>query len=579
MTGPSRRLAAILAADVAGYSRLMGADEEGTLARLKAHRRELIDPRIAEHRGRIVKTTGDGLLVEFGSVVDAVRCAAEIQRAMTARESDEAKDGRIQFRIGVNLGDVIVDGDDIHGDGVNVAARLESIADPGSICLSAAAWEQVRGKIALAADDIGEQRLKNIDRAVGVYRIAPQASVERPALPLPDKPSIAVLPFQNMSGDPGQEYFSDGISEDIITALSRLRGFFVIARNPSFTYKGRSVDAKQIGRELGIRYLVEGSVRKSGNRVRITTQLSDTTNAAQIWAERYDRDLADIFSVQDEIAESVVASIEPELYAAENLRSRRKAPANLDAWDLVMRAMSHLGRYTADDFHAAQVFLEQAVERDPRYARAHALLGWTKARLVWSGWGGDPGANYPAALDLAKKALALDSDDPWTHLVLGWVQVVMRRPADAVAALSKAVELNPNFAYGHACFGWTLAAAGRSDDAIRHIDRALRISPRDTHMHVFVAFYAIALMSAGRYREAADWLRRAVQDRPGAAVSYRALVANAALAGDIEGARSALAELQRLHPGISLAWLEANVPYEEPLRGRYVEGFRLAGLR
>ena len=437
MTGPTRKLTAILAADVAGYSRLMGADEEGTLNRLKAHRRELIDPKIAEHRGRIVKTTGDGMLVEFASVVDAVKCAVEVQKAMRERETDLAADQRVQFRIGVNTGDVIIDGDDIHGDGVNVAARLEALAEPGAICVSGVAWDQVRGKVAVSADDLGEKRLKNIERPIRVYRIAPETETsERPTLPLPDKPSIAVLPFQNMSGDPEQEYFSDGVTEDIITALSRLRGFFVIARNSSFTYKGKSSDVRQVGRELGVRYILEGSVRKSGDRLRITAQLIDAISGNHLWAERYDRDLADIFSVQDEVTEGVVASIEPELYMAENLRSRTKAPANLDAWDLVMRAMSHLGKSTESDGRAAIDFLEQAVGRDPCYARAYALLAWSKARIANNGWsGGDPNVIYPAALAIAKKSVAFDHDDPWAHLALGWIEVWQRRPREAIAAL------------------------------------------------------------------------------------------------------------------------------------------------
>ena len=361
--------------------------------------------------------------------------------------------------------------------------------------------------------------VKEGEAAAPAAPVVETPSTERPALPLPDKPSIAVLAFQNMSGDPEQEYFSDGISEDIISALSRLRGFFVIARNSSFTYKGKPVDVKQIGRELGIRYLVEGSVRKSGSRVRITAQLIDTTNAAHLWAERYDRDLTDIFAVQDEITDGVVASIEPELYAAESLRSRSKAPANLDAWDLVMRAMWHIAHYTAEDLRAAHEFLEQAIEQDPRYARALALLAWTKGRLAFNGWGGEPRVVYPVAMDMAKKAVALDYDDPWTHMVLGWVGVYLRRQDESVAALLKAIDLNPNFALGHASLGWALAASANPEDAIRHLDRAMRISPRDTQKHVFFSFYAIAHMCAGRYQEAADWSLKAAQERPGMSVA------------------------------------------------------------
>jgi TolB-like protein/class 3 adenylate cyclase len=315
-----RKLVAILAADVAGYSRLMGADEEGTLSRLKLHRRELIDPKIAERRGRIVKTTGDGMLVEFGSVVDAVRCAIDVQRGMAERNAESSDDARIAFRVGINLGDIIIDGDDIHGDGVNVAARLEAIAEPGGICISDAAYQQVRDRLDAAFEDSGEQALKNIARPVRVYRVrlnggpAPAAS---PALALPDKPSIAVLPFQNMSGDPEQEYFADGMVEEIITALSRFRQLFVIARNSSFTYKGRAVDVKQVGRELGVRYVLEGSVRKAASRVRITGQLIDAATGAHLWADRFDGGLEDVFELQDQITASVVGAIAPKLEQAE----------------------------------------------------------------------------------------------------------------------------------------------------------------------------------------------------------------------------------------------------------------------
>ena len=339
-----RRLAAILAADVAGYSRLMGADEVGTLAALKARRREIVDPAIAAHHGRIVKTTGDGMLVEFASAVDAVTCAVAVQEKMAEITSDGP---RIQFRIGINVGDIIIDGDDIFGDGVNVAARVENECEPGGACVSGSAFEQVRAKTSFAFDNLGERLLKNIDRPVRIYAVRPplsSASAKSPAearkpLPLPDKPSIAVLPFTNMSGDPEQEYFADGIVEDIITELSRIRWLFVIARNSSFTYKGQAVDVKQVGRELGVRYVLEGSVRKGGNRIRITGQLIDALTGTHLWAERYDRDLSDIFTVQDEIAASVAAVIEPALAAAEQQRVLRKPPERLDAWEAYQRGL------------------------------------------------------------------------------------------------------------------------------------------------------------------------------------------------------------------------------------------------
>ena len=411
MTAP-RRLAAILAADVAGYSRLMGADEEGTLARLKASRAALIDPTIAEHKGRIVKTTGDGLLVEFASVVDAMRCATEWQRGMAERNAEEATDVRITWRVGVNLGDVIIDDDDIHGDGVNIAARLEAMAEPGGICVSGTVRDHIGERLDLALDDMGEQTLKNIAQPIHVFRVLAEKKPmpEPAALPLPDKPSIAVLPFQNMSGDPEQEYFADGMVEEIITALSKIRWFFVIARNSTFTYKGHAVDVKQVGRELGVRYVLEGSVRKSGNRIRVTAQLVEAATGNHVWAERYDRDLADIFAVQDEITERVVAAIEPELYAAEYTRSQSKPPDSLDAWECVIRALSLIGQGTRDENTEAEALCRRAIALAPGYGRAHSLLAWVLLRrTVWSG---DLQTVVPEVSAETQTALALDDRDP-----------------------------------------------------------------------------------------------------------------------------------------------------------------------
>ena len=367
----TRRLAAIFAADVAGYSRLMGDDEEGTHERLRAHLREVVDPKIREHRGRIVKNTGDGLLAEFASVVDAVRCAVEVQAGMADRNAAIPANTRIDFRVGVHQGDVVIEDNDIFGDAVNVAARLEGLAEPGGICVSARVRGDAAGKLDLAFEDLGEQALKNIARPVRAYRVA----MERPAeaakepvpLPLPDKPSIAVLPFANMSDDPEQEYFADGMVEEIITALSKLRWFFVIARNSSFAYKGRAVDIKQVGRELGVRYVLEGSVRRGGNRLRITAQLVDAATGNHVWAERYDRDLADIFAVQDETTERVVAAIEPELYAAEHIRSQRKPQRSLDAWECIIRALAHVGQSTRAGREEAEALCRRAIAIAPDY--------------------------------------------------------------------------------------------------------------------------------------------------------------------------------------------------------------------
>jgi adenylate cyclase len=406
-----RRLAAILAADIAGYSRLMGVDEEGTLRQLKAHRKELIDPKITEHRGRIVKTTGDGMLVEFVSVVDAVRCAVDIQRNMVERNAEVPTETRIQFRIGINVGDIISDDNDIYGDGVNVAARLEALADPGGIDVSRNVHDQVRDKLSFSFEDMGEQTVKNIARPIGVHRIdltentGPAVVISTAAVPKTEfagsRPSLAVLPFANMSGDPEQEYFADGISEDIITGLSKLHWFFVIARNSSFTYKGKAVDVRRVARELGVRYVLEGSVRKGGNRVRITAQLIDAATSNHIWADRYDGDLSDVFALQDEITKKVVAAIEPRLLEAEGIRSQNRSPGDIDAWDMLIRANSLFWRMTKSEGEAAIAMLKQAVERYPYYAPAHSMLAFMlliTRYAVWSASESEPQVNQAAAL-------------------------------------------------------------------------------------------------------------------------------------------------------------------------------------
>ncbi len=413
-----RRLAAVLAADVAGYSRLMGADEVGTLSALKAVRRKIVDPAIAAHKGRIVKTTGDGMLVEFASAVDAVSCAVEMQGKL-AEQADIASQ-KIAFRVGINIGDLIIEGDDIFGDGVNVAARVESECEPGGVCLSGSAFEQVRGKTDFTFDDLGEKSLKNIERPVRLYavrRVGQEATAARPSeikkpLPLPDKPSIAVLPFQNMSGDPEQEYFADGMVEEIITALSRNKQLFVIARNSSFTFKGRAVDIKQVARDLGVRYVLEGSVRKSGNRIRITGQLIDAASGAHLWADRYDGALEDVFELQDQVAASVVGAIAPSVTQAEMERAKRKPTSSLDAYDYFLRAQAAHWQFTRDATDQAIGLYEQAIALDPQFAPAHAGLAATfEQRKIW-GWSTDPAADASRAIAYAKSALRLGRQDP-----------------------------------------------------------------------------------------------------------------------------------------------------------------------
>jgi adenylate cyclase len=573
-----RRLAAILAADVVGYSRLMGTDEEATLLALKACRRELIDPKIAEYRGRIVKTTGDGVLVEFPSAVDAVRCAIEIQRAMAARSTAIPEDRRVEFRIGINVGDIIIDEGDIYGDGVNIAARVESLASPGEICLADNAYQQIKGKLAFDVSDLGEQHLKNIAQPVRVYGVRLDGTPERPALVLPDKPSIAVLPFQNMSGDPEQEYFADGISEDIITGLSKLRWFFVIARNSSFTYKGKAVDVKRVSRELGVRYVLEGSVRKGGNRVRITCQLIDATTGNHLWAERYDGDMTDIFTLQDEITKKVVAAIEPKLLEAEGIRSQSRSSEDLGAWEMVIHANSLFWRLTKTESLAAIATLKQVVERHPEYAPAHSMLAFSLLLARQFGWiSMEPQVKQPEAL--AIRAAVLDDSDPWAHLALGLVATARRRTNEAVEEFQRALDLNPNFAAAHGYLGFALALDGRSDASIDHSEQAIRMSPHDPQNAIFNVHLAAAHYLKGRYAEAASFARKAIQQRFGLPNGHRIYAASLAQAGQIEEARAELARLQELHPENSIAWIEQNIPYTPGPMAKLLEGLRKAGMQ
>jgi adenylate cyclase len=584
-----RRLAAILAADVAGYSRLMGVDEEGTLRQLKAHRKELVDPKINEHRGHIVKTTGDGMLVEFVSVVDAVRCAVDIQRGMVERNADAPAERCIQFRVGINVGDIICDNNDIYGDGVNVAARLEALAEPGGIIVSRNVYDQVRDKLSFGFEDMGEQMVKNIARPIGVHRVslventAPSivkgaAVATKTGESSADRPSIAVLPFANMSGDQEQEYFADGISEDIITSLSKLRWFLVIARNSSFTYKGKIVDMKRVARELDVRYVLEGSVRKGGNRVRITAQLIDAATNKHIWADRYDGDLTDIFALQDEITKRVVAAIEPKLLEAEGIRSRSRSTEDLGVWDMVMQANSLFWRLTKSEGEAAIAILNRAVERYPGSAPAHSMLAFALLLSRQAGWiTMEPEVKQPAAL--AARAAELDDSDPWAHLALGYVALTRRRTDEAAEEIQRALDLNPNFAAAHGYLGFALALDGRSEQAIDHIEQAIRMSPHDPQNAIFNVGLAGAHYLAGRYTEAVSFGRKAMQQRFGLTNGHRIYIASLAQAGQIDEARAALARLQELQPENSIAWIERNIPYTPGPMAKFIEGMRKAGLQ
>ncbi|HJU18532.1 MAG TPA: adenylate/guanylate cyclase domain-containing protein [Stellaceae bacterium] len=576
-----RRLAAILAADVAGYSRLMGQDEEGTHERLKTHLGQLVEPKIKEHRGRTVKNTGDGFLSEFASVVDAVRCAVEIQRGMRDRERDVPDERRILFRIGINLGDVIAEEHDIFGDGVNVAARLEGLAEPGGICVSGTVHDHVRDKLDVVFEDMSEQRVKNIARPVHVWRVrhggGPVASAPAPALALPDKPSIAVLPFQNMSGDPDQEYFADGMVEEIITALSKVRWFFVVARNSTFAYKSQAIDIKRVGRQLGVRYVLEGSVRRSANRIRITAQLIDATTGNHVWAERYDREIADIFTIQDEITERVVSSIEPELYAAEHYRSRRKPPESLDAWECVARALSCIGQGTVAANAQAEALCRRALTIEPNYGQAHSLLAWVLLRPPFGG--SEIGTYLPEAFAEAVAALNLDQRDPWAHLVYGIALWRMRRNDEAEQAFHQAVDLNPNFALALAFLGSPLGARGAAEEAIKSAERALRLSPADGLIGAYASFaIGFAHFSTRRYADSIVWVRRIIEKQPENLMAHCLLIAAAAIEGEVEMAAEALTVLLRLHPNFSLAWASKSAPFGGKMLNRLLEGLRKAGV-
>jgi adenylate cyclase len=582
----TRRLAAILAADVVSYSRLIGADEKGTLDRLRSIRADVIDPMVDQHHGRIVKTTGDGLLVEFGSVVDALRCATEWQASMGERNGPMPADTRTEFRIGINVGDVVVEGDDIFGDGVNVAARLEALAEPGGICVSARVQEDAAGRLDLTFEDMGEQALKNIARSVRVYRVrlataesTPEAtpSASGTVLALPDKPSIAVLPFANMSNDPDQEFFADGMVEEIITALSRVRWFFVIARNSTFTYKGRAVDVKEVGRELGVRYVLEGSVRKAANRIRVTAQLVEAETGNHVWAERYDRDLADIFAVQDEITERVVAAIEPELYAAEQVRSQSKPPDSLDAWECVIRALSCIGQGTRDENTEAEALCRRAIAIAPGYGRAHSLLAWALLRRTL--WSGDLQTVVPEVSAETQTAFALDDRDPWAHFARGLLQNRLRHPGEAARSLRRALELNPNFALAHAMLGNTLAFQGAHQEAIDSAKHALRLSPRDRLVGLYASFaMTVVHFSGGRYPESATWARSVIEKSPGYVGGHFFLTAALAMEGDLTAAAEARVTLLRLQPEFSLVWMTDNMVPTGEMAERLCEGLRTAGV-
>jgi TolB-like protein/class 3 adenylate cyclase len=579
-----RRLAAILAADVAGYSRLMEADEEGTLAALRAIRRELGDPKISEHRGRIVKTTGDGFLAEFASVVDAVRCAVEMQRAMTERNTDITPTKRIEFRIGIHQGDVIAEDGDIFGDGVNLAARLEGLAEPGGICVSDRVHADVVGKIDVGFDDLGEQQVKNISRPVRVFRArlgTPRPTAElKSALALPDKPSLAVLPFQNLTGDAEQEYFVDGMVEEITTAIARLPWLFVIARNSAFTYKGKPVNVKLVAQELGVRYVLEGSVRKAGNRVRITGQLIDTTTGAHIWADRFDGALDDIFELQDQVASNVAGAIAPKLRQSEIERASRKPAANLTAYDLYLRALAQSHRYTEEGLAEAVVLARQALAIDPFYAPAAALVGWCRSRQRVQAWGALSADDIGEACRLARQALEAERDDAETTWHAAYTLFFLAgEAAMAAAALDRALALNPNAAHAWSARGLIHALRNQPEAAIEAVKRARRLSPFDPYTFRCANVMATAHLAARRFEQAIEWADSALHDQPRMVTAMRVKVVALAHLGHIDEVRAELSRVLAIDPKLTITGFRERPHFLAPeVRELFVTGLRLAGL-
>ena len=574
-----RRLAAILAADVVGYSRLMQENEADAYERLRAHRKGLFEPQIENHHGRIFKLMGDGLLAEFASVVDAVECAVSLQRGMVERNAGlDAR--RIDLRIGVNLGDVIVESDDVHGDGVNIAVRLQDLAEPGGIVVSGTAYDHLQGKLSLPLDFAGEQQVKNMARPVRVYRVRLEGVEARTAPPLPDKPSIAVLPFQNLSGDSEQEYFADGMVEEIIAALSRMRSLFVIARNSSFTYKGRAVDVKQVGRELGVRYVLEGSVRKAGTRVRIAGELIDTSTGANLWADRFEGSLEDVFDLQDQMTASVVGAIAPKLEQAEIERAERNPTESLAAYACYLRGMAGYHRWTREGNDNALSHFYRAIELDHNFAPAYGMAARCYVQRKGGNWMADRAREVSEARRLARRAEELGKDNPAALWTAGWaLAYVVGDLEDGDALIDRALALNPNLTLALAISGWVKVWLGDPEAAIEREKRAMRLSPQDTQLWSMHAATACAHFFAGRYAEACSLAEMAMRENANAVPSPCIAAASSALAGRLEDAHMAMARVRQLDHDLRLS----NLGDLFPIRrfedfARWQEGMRKAGL-
>ncbi len=568
-----RRLVAVLAADVAGYTRLMESDTDGTVAAWQAARQEVIKPAVGDHSGKIVKLTGDGFLVEFSTVQDAVNCAIAMQRGLATSSLD--------FRMGVNLGDIVDDGEDIHGEGVNVAARLEGLADPGGICISGDVYNQLRNRIEATYEDLGDQKVKNVAQPVRVYAVRSDGFAAPPASGAPatsDKPSIAVLPFDNLSGDAEQEYFSDGITEDIITGLSRFRSLFVIARNSTFAYKGQSPDVREVSRDLGVRYVMEGSVRRAGEQIRITGQLIDAETGNHLWAERYDRKLEDIFAVQDEVTEAIVAAIAPEISDVERKRAQRKPPGNLDAWDLYQRGLADYHSSTEEAFRSAIEQFDRVNEIDPTFAPAFAMAAGARIRYVLHFEPDDRRETLNQAREKGHKAVTLDPRDPLCLLNDGRVHSMLGHHDAAISKVEEAIALNPNDALSRFNLGVVLCTAGRTKEAIPHIDHAMRLSPRDIFLTGMQGHRAFCLFDLERYEEAFEWVQRASLRTNPRSMTFALLTAVLTRLGRPEEARAALDDLLAHAPGMSCAKYREN-PFGAPeAMERFVDALSEAGL-
>ena len=585
-----RRLAAVLAADVAGYSRLMGADEEGTLAHLKVVRKTLVDPIIVAHRGRIVKTTGDGMLAEFASAVDAARCAVEVQRRIAEQNSAVPQDQRIEFRIGIHVGDIIFDDNDIFGDGVNIAARLEGIAEPGGVCLSDDAYRQVRGKVEIACDDLGPQTLKNIAEPMRAWRVqlggksavkGPSGSPAGQAPPLapPDKPSIAVLPFQNMSGDPEQEYFADGLTEDIITELAHISSMSVIARNSTFVYKGKAVDVKKVGCDLGARYVLEGSVRRMNQRVRVTAQLIETLTGLHLWAEKYDRDLADIFEIQDEITRSVVGSTQTQVVLSEGALAERSERPDFRTWDLAKRGWKKIYELTPESIAGARGIADELTRIDPSFAKGYQLLAAATYHLALMGISSNPREVLEAALQAVQRAIRLDDTDEYSHWMLGSILGQGLGYHDkSIAAYRRVFELNPNFSVAFGSLGTVLALAGRADESIRNSETCIRLNPRDPSIFFRFSGLALAYFVAQDYAKAREWSEKAVQRKRDWWQGHALLSVSCALLNEQDEARAAVDDWLLAIPSATMSNLPP-LPFRNATHTeRFRDGLRKAGL-